>query len=45
MGSFAHFLLAFALCLAQLVAARPEDGLPSYHFGAPIHVECMNRSS
>ncbi|KAK5991334.1 hypothetical protein PT974_09615 [Cladobotryum mycophilum] len=31
--------------LTSLVAAISPDGLPSYHYGAPIHVECMNRSS
>lgn len=47
MPSQSHLLLllGLALCLVQLVAATPEDGLPSYHYGAPIHVECMNRSS
>lgn len=45
MPSASHLLLGAAFCLAQLAAANPEDGLPSYHYGAPIHVECMNRSS
>lgn len=29
------------------VAATKEhlDGLPAYHYNAPIKVECMNRSS
>jgi hypothetical protein len=29
------------------VAATKEhlDGLPAYHYSAPIKVECMNRSS
>jgi len=31
--------------LTPLVTANPEDGLPSYHYGAPIPVECMNRNS
>lgn len=32
--------------LATVVAAvHVEEGMPSYHYGAPIHVECMNRSS
>jgi hypothetical protein len=36
----------FALgALTPLVTANPEDGLPSYHYGAPIPVECMNRNS
>lgn len=25
--------------------ALSDETLPSYHYGAPIHVECMNRSS
>ncbi|POR37454.1 Uncharacterized protein TPAR_02353 [Tolypocladium paradoxum] len=28
-----------------IAAAQHLDGLPSYHYGAPIPVECMNRSS
>ncbi|KAI1420951.1 hypothetical protein F5Y12DRAFT_81988 [Xylaria sp. FL1777] len=35
------------LCLFQLAVAKSslEEGvLPSYHYGAPIPVECMNRS-
>lgn len=31
--------------LASLAAANLPGTLPSYHYGAPIHVECMNRSS
>jgi hypothetical protein len=31
--------------LTPLVAAAPEDGLPSYHYGASIPVECMSRNS
>ncbi|KXH27425.1 hypothetical protein CSAL01_06786 [Colletotrichum salicis] len=46
MASLAQLLLgAVALCAYGVRAAHPEDGLPSYHYGAPIHVECMNRSS
>lgn len=30
---------------ATSVLAVHEDALPSYHYGAPITVECMNRSS
>lgn len=45
MPSLSHLLLGAALGLSRLAAANPEDGLPSYHYGAPIHVECMNRSS
>lgn len=25
--------------------AHPDDALPSYHYGAPIHVECMKRNT
>ncbi|OLN97432.1 hypothetical protein CCHL11_00968 [Colletotrichum chlorophyti] len=45
MFSLSYLVLGLALCLAQLVVANREDGLPSYHYNAPIHVECMNRSS
>lgn len=39
-------LTAAALGLARLAqASRQQDGLPSYHYGAPIPVQCMNRSS
>jgi hypothetical protein len=33
--------------LSSLVAATParEDALPSYHYNAPIPVECMSRNS
>ena len=31
--------------LTGVVAASHEDALPSYHYGAPIPIECMNRSS
>ncbi|KAM0340894.1 hypothetical protein ACHAPU_010311 [Fusarium lateritium] len=31
--------------LTPLVAAALEDGLPSYHYGAAIPVECMSRNS
>ncbi|KAH0491819.1 hypothetical protein TgHK011_003227 [Trichoderma gracile] len=31
--------------LSSLAAANLPGTLPSYHYGAPIHVECMNRSS
>lgn len=33
------------LLLANVVRVVAQAGLPSYHYGAPIHVECMNRSS
>ncbi|CAH0025894.1 unnamed protein product [Clonostachys rhizophaga] len=39
---------ALALVLGALTSAAAavhEDALPSYTYGAPIHVECMNRSS
>ncbi|KAG7104741.1 Translation initiation factor IF-2 like protein [Verticillium longisporum] len=39
-------LLGLGLGLIQLAAAAGiDDSLPSYHYGAPIQVECMNRSS
>ncbi|KAG7101977.1 hypothetical protein HYQ44_018555 [Verticillium longisporum] len=39
-------LLGLGLGLIQLAAAVGiDDSLPSYHYGAPIQVECMNRSS
>jgi hypothetical protein len=31
--------------LTGAAAASHEDALPSYHYGAPIPIECMNRSS
>jgi hypothetical protein len=31
--------------VTSTLAAVHADALPSYHYGAPIHVECMNRSS
>ena len=37
-------LLLGALATLGAAAVHP-DALPSYHYGAPIHVECMNRSS
>ncbi|KAM3486759.1 hypothetical protein MY8738_000253 [Beauveria namnaoensis] len=39
--------LAILPALAALVAATDIDhtALPSYHYGAPIQIECMNRSS
>ena len=30
---------------AVAVCAKYDNTLPSYHYGAPIQVECMNRSS
>lgn len=36
-------LLGAALC--QSLVRAHEAALPSYHYGAPIRVECMNRSS
>ncbi|KAM0284658.1 hypothetical protein ACHAQH_001811 [Verticillium albo-atrum] len=39
-------LLGLGLGLIQLAAAvGVDDSLPSYRYGAPIQVECMNRSS
>jgi len=38
----AHFV---AVLLFALPVATNELNLPSYHYGAPIRVECMNRSS
>ncbi|KAK3996212.1 hypothetical protein QBC44DRAFT_339574 [Cladorrhinum sp. PSN332] len=39
-------LIAASTLFAQTLAGAPhEHALPSYHFGAPIQVECMNRSS
>lgn len=44
-------LLLVALLSAGAVAGANTGGgggplsLPSYHYGAPISVECMNRSS
>ncbi len=39
--------LAILPALAALVAATDIDhaALPSYHYGAAIPIECMNRSS
>jgi hypothetical protein len=39
---FASLLVAL---FANIVSAAHDDGLPSYHYGAPIPVECMRRSS
>lgn len=38
-------LVAASLMARALAASVHENSLPSYHYGAPIHVECMNRSS
>jgi hypothetical protein len=38
-------LVAASLVATALAAAGHEHSLPSYHYGAPIRVECMNRSS
>lgn len=36
---------ALLLSLARPTTANVREGsLPSYHYGAPIPVECMNRS-
>lgn len=37
--------LSAGVAAADVSSAKHLDGLPSYHYGAPIHVECMNRSS
>ncbi|KAK0702217.1 hypothetical protein B0H67DRAFT_687988 [Lasiosphaeris hirsuta] len=50
---FSRALLVATLVLATRVlatrvladAAAHENTLPSYHYGAPIRVQCMNRSS
>ena len=39
------FLLVAASLMARVLADGHEQSLPSYHYGAPIRVECMNRSS
>lgn len=39
------FALVVAFLMAQVLAVGHENALPSYHYGAPIRVECMNRSS
>jgi hypothetical protein len=38
-------VLVAASFAATALAAGHENALPSYHYGAPIRVECMNRSS
>jgi hypothetical protein len=43
--SMAQLLVGIVLLIIRIAVATPEGGLPSYHYGAPIHVECMNRSS
>ncbi|KAL1842109.1 hypothetical protein VTJ49DRAFT_5988 [Mycothermus thermophilus] len=48
MGLSLAALRLFAVMATLLVAtvlAAHENELPSYHYGAPIPVECMNRSS
>jgi hypothetical protein len=42
--STAGLLIGSALVTSAAAAVHP-DALPSYHFGAPIQIECMNRSS
>lgn len=39
------FVLVAASLVATALAAGHEHPLPSYHYGTPIQVECMNRSS
>jgi hypothetical protein len=36
--------LVLGAALVVGVAAVHEDALPSYHYGAPIKVECMKRN-
>ncbi|KAK4096052.1 hypothetical protein N658DRAFT_436935 [Parathielavia hyrcaniae] len=38
-------VLIAAFLAATALADAHENSLPSYHYGAPIRVECMNRSS
>lgn len=38
-------LFTLAVLTSTASATTHDDALPSYHYGAPIHVECMNRSS
>ena len=38
-------LAALLAVLAHVALVAAQDGLPSYTYKAPIHVECMNRSS
>ena len=41
-----HLLgLVFLLVSFSNLVAANQLALPSYHYGAPIGVECMNRSS
>lgn len=45
-----QYLLGLLLALlpsavAAASSASSQISLPSYHYGAPIGVECMNRSS
>jgi hypothetical protein len=42
---FIRTFFVVAASLAQVLAAGHENALPAYHYGAPIRVECMNRSS
>ncbi|KAH7353265.1 hypothetical protein B0T11DRAFT_356269 [Plectosphaerella cucumerina] len=46
MAPLARLMALAGLCLMRVAAvADKEDGLPSYHYGAPINIECMSRSS
>ena len=38
-------LLLVAAMMLTLARAHKTIALPSYHYGEPIRVECMNRSS
>ncbi|KAL2760266.1 hypothetical protein ACRALDRAFT_1053945 [Sodiomyces alcalophilus JCM 7366] len=45
MARISFAILAGLGMLQAAAASKPEDSLPSYHYGAPIHVECLDRSS
>lgn len=44
-SSMVVLLLSLTLLAFAGAAQATADSLPSYHFGAPISVECLNRSS
>jgi hypothetical protein len=39
-----RLVVLIAALVATTLAAGHENSLPSYHYGAPIQVECMNRN-
>lgn len=45
MLGLAAVLLSGAIAVTGAVSGEHLDGLPAYHYNAPIKVECMNRSS